>query len=455
MDAGTHYRCTMKRSDRLIQTFLGEAPFDRRKFLGNACKGIVGATVLGEMAALTVQAQRATTSPDKAINGGSDTTPIQLKPRDAATERKEEDLPSPMDPDKRIRYAVVGLGLLTLGEIMPAFGECKYSKAVALVSGNPEKARKVATQYGIEQKNIYSYQNFDQIKNNPEIDAVYIVLPNGMHEEYTVRSAQAGKHVLCEKPMANNSKEAQRMIDACKKAGKKLMIAYRIQYEPNNRKAMEWTRSKQYGTVKLIETVNSQNIGDASQWRLKKALAGGGSLPDIGLYCLNTSRFLLGEEPESVMATLYSTPGDERFREVEESVLFQMRFPSGALVNASTSYGVHESRRYRCHGDRGGWFGLDPAYAYKGLKMEVSQALDKSEWRQTPSFGQKNQFAQEIDHMSLCLLGNKDPYTPGEEGLQDHKIMEAIYQSAQEGKLVKLEKISRLDAFRGTPPKSD
>lgn len=443
----------MKTSDRLLQSFLGDTPFNRRKFLGNACKGVVGATVLGEMAALTLQAQQRPTTPDKSVNGGSDTTPIQLKPLDAPTEREKEAVPSPMDPGKRVRYAIVGLGTLTLNQIMPAFGECKYSKAVALVSGNAEKAQKVASQYGIASKNIYSYQNYDQIKNNPEIDAVYIVLPNGMHEEYTVRAAQAGKHVLCEKPMANTSKEAQRMIDACKKAGKKLMIAYRIQYEPNNRKAKEWTRNKQYGTVKLIETVNSQNIGDPAQWRLKKALAGGGSLPDIGLYCLNTSRYLLGEEPESVLASLYSTPGDERFKEVEETVLFQLRFPSGALVNASTSYGIHESRRYRCHGDKGGWFGLDPAFSYEGLKMEVSQALDKSEWRQNPSFGQKNQFALEIDHMSLCVLGNKDPYTPGEEGLQDHKIMEAIYQSAQEGKPVKLEKISRLDAFRGTPPK--
>lgn len=445
----------MKRTDRLLQSVLGDTPFNRRKFLGNTCKGVVAATVIGEMASLTMQAQQLSTSPDTSINGGSDTTPIQLKPLQASTEKKNEPVPSPMEPDKRVRYAIVGLGTLSLNQILPAFSDCEYSKPVALVSGNAEKANKVAQQYGISSKNIYNYQNYDQIKNNPEIDVVYIVLPNGMHEEYTTRAAQAGKHVLCEKPMANNSKEAQRMIDACKKADKKLMIAYRIQYEPNNRKAMEWARSKQYGTVKLIETVNAQNTGDPLQWRLKKALAGGGALPDIGLYCLNTSRFLLGEEPESVLASLYSTPGDVRFKEVEESVLFQLRFPGGALVNASTSYGVHESRRYRCHADKGGWFGLDPAFSYTGLKVEVSLAQDNAEWRQNPSFGRKDQFALEIDHMSLCVLGDKEPYTPGEEGLQDHKIMEAIYQSAQEGKTVKLEKITRIDAFRGTPPKAE
>ena len=444
----------MKTKDRLLQTFLGDTQFNRRKFLGNACMGVIGATVIGEMASLTVQAQqRVSSSPDKAINGGSDTTPIELKPLNDPTEKKTGSIPSPMEPDKRVRYAIVGLGNLTLDQIMPAFGECKYSKPVALVSSNPEKAAKVALQYGIPSKNLYSYQNYDQIKNNSEIDAVYIVLPNSMHEEFTTRAAQAGKHVLCEKPMATNSKEAQRMIDACKKANKKLMIAYRIQYEPNHRKIMEWTRNKQYGTVKLIDMVNCQNIGDPAQWRLKKALAGGGSLPDIGLYCLNTSRYLLGEEPESVTGTVFSTPGDVRFKEVEETVLFQLRYPSGALVNASTSYVVHESRRYRCHADKGAWFGMDPAFSYEGLQMELSQAIDKAEWQQHPSFGHKNQFALEIDHMSLCVMGNKEPFTPGEEGLQDHKLMEAIYQSAQEGKPMKMEKISRKDAFRGTLPK--
>lgn len=443
----------MKRTDELISSFLGTSEeVNRRKFLGNAGKGLLAATVIGEIVT-TVNGQQRPTAPDKSINAGSDTIPIELKPRDASTEKKEAPLPTPLEQGKRVGYALVGLGGLTLGEIMPAFGSCKYSRPVALVSGNAEKAAKVARQYHIPSKNIYNYQNFDQMKNNPDIDVVYVVLPNGMHEEFTIRAAQSGKHVLCEKPMANSSKEAQRMIDACNKASKKLMIAYRIQYEPHNRLAMQWVRNKQYGNVKLIETVNSQNIGDPSQWRLKKALAGGGSLPDIGLYCLNTARFLLGEEPETVSGTVFSTPGDERFKEVEESVLFQLQFPSGVLVNCSTSYGVHESRRYRCHADKGGWFGLDPAFSYNGLQMEVSQAIGSLEWKQHPLIPEKNQFALEMDHMSQCVMQNKQPYTPGEEGLQDQRIMEAIYQSAREGRPVKLTKADGLDAFRGTAPK--
>ena len=360
-----------------------------------------------------------------------------------------------MPPDKRIGYAIVGLGNLSLGQILPSFGACKYSKPVALVSGSPDKLKKIAAQYGIADKNLYNYQNFDQIKNNPEIDAVYIVLPNSMHEEYVVRAAKAGKHVLCEKPMATSAKAAQNMIDACKNADKKLMIAYRIQYEPHNRLAMQWARDKHFGKVRIIETLNSQNIGDPAQWRLNKALSGGGSLPDIGLYCLNTSRFILGEEPHTVIASTYSTPGDERFKEVEETVMWQMHFPSGAMVNAVSSYGVHQSRRYRCYGDNGGWFGMDPAFEYERLQMEASQAQGNMEVKQSPSIKEAKQFALEMDHFSDCILEDKTPFTPGEEGLQDQKIMEAIYESAKTNKPVKLELITKTDAFRGTPPKEE
>lgn len=360
-----------------------------------------------------------------------------------------------MNPEKRVGYALVGLGHLTLDELMPAFGACKYSKPVALVSGDAAKAAKVAQQYGIKPQNIYNYQNFDTIRNNPEVDVVYIVLPNSMHEEFTIRAAQAGKHVLCEKPMANSSAEAQRMIDACKKADRKLMVAYRIQYEPMNRMAMKWTREKKWGPVKVMEMYNGQNERDPQHWRMKKALAGGGSLPDIGLYCLNTARFLTGEEPEWVSANIFSDPADPRFKEVEDTVLFQMKFPSGTLVNAGTSYSVHNSKRYRCLAGNGGWFGLDPAFTYRGLKMEVSEVRDNQDWKENPSIPEKNQFALEMDHMSLCVLNNQTPYTPGEEGLQDHKIMEAIYRSARERKVITLDKIATLDTFRGTLPKAE
>lgn len=302
--------------DKQLGTTGTNSALDRRRFLVNAGRGVIAASVLGPILGSASSAQ----------GGGQatavrDTIPVKLPPIDHPSEKQRPDPPAPMNPAQRVGYALVGLGHLTLDELMPAFGACKYSKPVALVSGDPAKAARVADQYGIMPKNIYNYQNFDLIKNNPEIDVVYIVLPNGMHEEFTIRAAQAGKHVLCEKPLANTAAEAQRMVDACKKAAKKLMTAYRIQYEPMNRQVKQWTREQKWGKVKVIEMYNGQNERDPQHWRLKKALAGGGSLPDIGLYCLNTARYLTGEEPEWVSANLYSDPADPRFKEVEDSTL--------------------------------------------------------------------------------------------------------------------------------------
>jgi predicted dehydrogenase len=363
-------------------------------------------------------------------------SPVILPPIHATSEKQDQPLFTPLAPRKKIGYAIVGLGHLSLEQIMPAFGKCKYSKPVALVSGDTIKANKVADQYGIAQKNIYSYNNFTELENNSEIDAVYIVLPNQMHEEYTIRATMAGKHVLCEKPMATSEQAAKRMINAAEKANRKLMIAYRIQYEPYNKLAMQWTRSGEHGKVKLIELSNAQNIGDPNQWRLNKQLAGGGSLPDIGIYNLNTARFLTGEEPEWVMASLCSTPGDVRFKEVEESVMFQLGFPSGVLANCTCSYGVHQSRYYRCLTDKGAWFGLDPAFAYHGLQMFLSEAKEKHERKQQIIMEEQNQFALEIDHFSTAIMEDKQPGTPGEEGLKDVQIMDAIYQSAKEGRRI-------------------
>jgi predicted dehydrogenase len=353
---------------------------------------------------------------------------------------------------KKTGWAIVGLSTLVADEVMPAFKSSKYSRLVALVSGDKSKALKVARQHRINEKNIYNYDNFDEIKNNPEIDVVYITLPNNLHADFTIRAAKAGKHVLCEKPMATSSKDAQRMIDACRRANRKLMIAYRIQYEPHHRLLMEWVRNKKFGTVKLIEGFNGQDLKDNSEWRFSKSEAGGGPLVDLGIYCINTFRFLLGEEPTSVFATSYANRADARFKEVEESIIFQMRFPCGVLATGGTSYSVHESSRYRCLPDKNAWFGMDPAFRYDGLKIEIS-GLRENAIKENKTIKNKNQFIALLDHMSRCVLTNVQPYTPGEEGLQDQKIIEAIYKSAKEGIPVNLKKINKIDAFRGTPPK--
>ena len=403
---------------------------DRRTFLARAGTSLVAAAALPRVA----QAD-----------------PVKLPPLQAPSE-KPKPPPEPADPpDRRLGVALVGIGHLALEQLLPAFAQSRSTRLVALVSGERKKAEAIAAQTGVDPKRIYDYAAYDRIKDDPAIDAVYIALPNHMHAEYTVRAAAAGKHVLCEKPMAMNVQESQQMIDACKRANRKLMIAYRIQYEPHNRFAMQAVRDRRFGRVTLIEGHNGQNVGDPKQWRLKKA-TGGGALLDVGIYCLNTCRFLLGEEPQWVSGAVYSTPGDARFKEVDENAIFQLGFPSGALGSFSCSFGTHRSNRYRCLADRGGWISADPAFDYEGIQLELSEVRGKEELRERPSITPKQQFALELDHLATCIRGNKQPYTAGEEGLQDMRIIEAIFRSAREGKRIELPRVAALDAFRGTSP---
>jgi len=339
----------------------------------------------------------------------------------------------PDPPGKKLGWAIVGLGNLSIHEILPAFAKCEKSKVTAFVSGHPDKANKLALRYGVNPKNIYNYQNYDSIKSNPEVDVIYIVLPNGMHAEYTVRGLATGKHVLTEKPMANTPAECQRMIDAARKAERKLMVAYRCRYEPYNQEAIRMARSHELGTAKVILADHGFNIGDPTQWRLKRELAGGGSLMDIGIYSLQAARYLTGEEPTEVNAAMFNTPGDARFKEVEETINFQLRFPGGVLANCTSSYGYSGQNRYRLVGTEG-WLELEPATSYRGLRMRVHRG-NVTEERDLP---ERDHFALEMDHMSSCVMEDKEPLTPGEEGLRDLKIMMAIYEAARVEKTVKL-----------------
>jgi len=351
--------------------------------------------------------------------------------KDAAAQQPQLIVPEP--PGKKLGWAVVGLGNLAIHQILPAFAQCEKSKVVALVSGHPDKANKLALRYDVNPKNIYNYENYDSIKDNPEVDVIYIVLPNGMHAEYTVRGLQAGKHVLSEKPMANTPAECQSMIDAARKADRKLMVAYRLRYEPFTQELIRMAREQELGPVKIIQTSAGFNIGDPNQWRLKKDMAGGGSLMDIGIYALQAARYISGEEPAEINAMAYSTPGDPRFKEVEENINFQLRFPSGVLANCTSSYGCAYRSQFQALATKG-WFELDPGLSYSGLRMRVSRGNKIEE----PSLGVRDHFALEMDHMSQCVMQNKEPLTPGEEGLRDLKIMTAIYEAARTGKTVKL-----------------
>lgn len=396
----------------------------RRSFLGTAAAAL----------AVTAPAQQA--SSQQSRPGQQDA--VKLPPlHDVATEGPEKS-PVPVEPQpERTGYAVVGLGDLALKQILPAFGKSRYSKVVALVSGDATKAGKVADQYGVKDSAIYNYRDYDTLRDNPEVKAIYIVLPNSMHAEFTERGAKAGKHILCEKPMATSVKDCERMIAACAEAKVKLMIAYRQQYEPMNRAIVKMVREGKLGALRSFIASNSQNQGDPNQWRQKLALAGGGCLPDVGIYCLNAARFLSGQEPEEVWGTTVQPKDDPRFAEVEMTCSFGMRFPSGLTAVCNSGYGAHRSQFLRLEGAES-WAELNPAFGYHGLKLRTNRLVDERDTLMEPSIEEVDQFATEMDHFSLCVQQNVQPHTPGEEGLQDQRIVEAIYRSAKTGIPVKV-----------------
>lgn len=330
----------------------------------------------------------------------------------------------------KLGYAIVGLGYYATQIIMPQFANCTHSRLTALVSGDPEKARRYAAEYGVPERSIYNYRNFDSIRDNPDVDIVYVVLPNSMHAEYTIRAAQAQKHVLCEKPMAVSVAECEAMIAACRKAGKKLMIGYRSHFEPHNLHAMRLRREGALGRLGFVEAESGFPIGDPTQWRLKRALAGGGSLMDIGIYSVQALRYISGEEPNSVTARESTDRSNPRFREVEDRLHWTFTFPSGLIGGGFSSYSSGHNH-VRLTGDKG-WVDLEPATGYGGHRMRTR--IDNREEQVTPPAGPAvNQFVGQLDHMSECVRSGREPIVAGEEGLRDMRIMEAIYRSAAEG----------------------
>ncbi|WP_342657818.1 Gfo/Idh/MocA family oxidoreductase [Sphingomonas sp. NY01] len=336
-------------------------------------------------------------------------------------------------PGRKLGYAIVGLGGYATRQIMPQFRNCRSSRLVALVSGTPEKLARYGDEYGIPKTHRYSYANYDRIRDNPDIDIVYVVLPNNMHAEYSIRASQAGKHVMCEKPMAVSAAECEAMIAAAKRANRKLMIGYRSRFEPHNVLAIQLARQAHVGRTRIVTAEHGFNA-QPNQWRLDKALAGGGSLMDIGIYSLNAARYLMGEEPVSVTAVESTDKSDPRFRTVEDQINFMLRFPSGAIADCVSSYSSNHNR-YRVVGTDG-WIDLEPATSYEGQRMRIRKD-GKEAVRDVPP-GPVNQFVGQLDHLSECALTGRQPIVAGEEGLADLRLIEAIYRSAREGRQIKL-----------------
>jgi predicted dehydrogenase len=283
---------------------------------------------------------------------------------------------------------------------------------------------------------IYSYADFDRIRDNPDVDIVYVCLPNSMHAEYTIRAAKAGKHVMCEKPMAVSVAECEAMIRACKTAGKKLMIGYRCHFEPFNLEAMRLARSGAAGKIRYVRSEHGFVQGDPNKWRLKRALSGGGSLMDMGVYSLQAARYMTGEEPIAVTARESTDRRDPRFREVEDMIEWTLEFPSGAIAGCQSMYSANQNH-ILLMGDKGR-IELEPATRYDGNHMWTGRDGRETEITSIPPGPGKTQFAGQLDHLAECILDGREPIVSGEEGLRDMRIVEAIYRSAREGRTVKL-----------------
>ncbi|HEX8313911.1 MAG TPA: Gfo/Idh/MocA family oxidoreductase [Flavisolibacter sp.] len=329
-----------------------------------------------------------------------------------------------------LRVAIMGLGGYGT-RVANAMQDCKRAKLVGAISGTPSKLKDWQSKYGIPEKNCYNYETFDAIKSNPDIDAVYIITPNALHHSQTIRVAKAGKHVICEKPMAINAKEGQEMVDACKKAGVKLLVGYRMHFEPKTLEIIRMRKQGELGKPKFFQGLSGFTTGNPTQWRLNKSLSGGGSLMDIGIYSINGARYMIGEEPIWVTAQETKTKPDLFKEGVDETITFQLGFPSGAMASCLSTYNMNNLDRFFLTAENG-FAELMPATGYGPIKGRTN----KGELTHAHVTHQTVQ----MDEMAGIILENKQPVVPvdGEEGLRDLKIIDAIYAAVKTGKRVDL-----------------
>lgn len=330
--------------------------------------------------------------------------------------------------EKPLGVCLVGLGNYSASVLAPALQLTKHCKLTGIVTGTPSKIPEWQKQYGIKDKNIYNYENMDQIANNPDIDVLYIVLPTGLHSKYAIKAAFAGKHVWCEKPMAKTVEECQAIINACNKNKVKLSIGYRMQHEPNTQQLIKWGKTKPYGKIKEVNAEIGYNVTEVEKsWRLDSHL-GGGAMYDLGVYALNASRYATAEEPISVTAKQMTTR-PTIFTETDETTHFTLEFPSGAIAHGKTSLGK-DMHLLKVDCEKG-WYKLAPFSMYSGVKGETSDGKLLNQYIE-------NQQAKQMDDDALAIINNTNVLVTGEEGMKDIRIVEAIYKAAKTNSKLKL-----------------
>jgi predicted dehydrogenase len=330
-----------------------------------------------------------------------------------------------------LKVALMGLGSYA-DRVAKAMQDCKRAKITGLISGTPSKLQSWGETYNVPDGSRYNYENFDAIKDNPEIDAVYIITPNALHHEQCLRVAAAGKHVICEKPMSINAKEGKEMVDACAKAGVKLLIGYRMHFEANTLNVVNMRKNGDLGDVKFFQGLSGFKIGDPTQWRLDKDLAGGGAMMDIGIYAINGARYMVGEEPIWVTAQEVKTD-PVKFKEgVDETITFQLGFPSGAIASCLSTYSMNYLDKFFLNGDKG-FAEMQPSTGYGPIKA----------WSHKGDITLPHVTHQttQMDQMAAIIHDDSKPQIPvdGEEGLKDMKIIDAIMLAVKSGQKVKLD----------------
>lgn len=333
-----------------------------------------------------------------------------------------------------VRYAVVGLGHIAQVAVLPAFAHVKNSELVGLISGSEQKLRVLGKRYGV--KNTWSYEDYRECLQNEEIDAVYIALPNDLHHRFAVEAAQAGVHVLCEKPLAVTTRDCEEMIRAAKKNRVKLMTAYRLHFEETNLRAAELIASGKIGEPRYFNSCFSYVLTDENNIRVQRK-RGGGTLYDIGIYCLNAARYIFRAEPVEVFAMSASSGGI--FTEVDEMTACVLRFPDDRLATFTASFGGEDVDYYEVVGTKGS-LRVEPAFEYVG---ELSWKLNIGEKETERTFAARDQFGAEISYFSDCILKNREPEPSGDEGRIDVRIIEALYESAKKRSPVRLPKLTR------------
>ncbi len=337
-----------------------------------------------------------------------------------------------MPASNRIGYAVVGLGHFAEHAVLPGFRHSRKARLVAVVSGDERKAKRIARKFGAS--DYYTYDDYALCLNHPEVKAVYIATSNSTHAGFTLKAAAAGRHVLCEKPMAPSVDECQQMIEACRSNRVRLMIAYRKFFEPASLDLKMLVSGGKLGPIRAIHSAFSIYLRPqpgVQGWHFSRKMAGGGSLPDVGIYCINTVRWLVEKEPLEAAAYQW-TVDPEVFREVDEHIAFRLNFPDGLVMQATSSWGAAQAAFLHVHGEKG-WAALDPAFAWDEERRLFGKINGR--WFEK-RYKVMDELALELDAFADCVRLNREPEPNGLHGLRDVAVMEAIYRSACEGRPV-------------------